>query len=89
MQTNLSLRRSKEQVPIGRLIMDQAVMAGIGNIYRSEILWRQALHPETPGNRIDQQTFNRIWEDARILLTIGVKQCNYYCYGARLPTPLS
>ena len=30
-------------------------MAGIGNIYRSEILWRQALHPETPGNRIDQR----------------------------------
>ncbi len=63
----------KSKAPIGRLIMDQAVMAGIGNIYRSEILWRQALHPETPGNRIDQQTFNRIWEDARALLTIGVK----------------
>ena len=63
----------KSKAPVGRLIMDQAVMAGIGNIYRSEILWRQAVHPETPGNRIDRQTFNRIWEDACALLTIGVK----------------
>ena len=63
----------KSKVPIGRLIMDQAVMAGIGNIYRSEILWRQRVHPQTPGNNIDQQTFNRIWDDARVLLTIGVK----------------
>ena len=63
----------KSKAPIGRLIMDQAIMAGIGNIYRSEILWRQAVHPETPGNKIDQHTFNRIWKDARALLTIGVK----------------
>lgn len=63
----------KSKAPIGRLIMDQSVMAGIGNIYRSEILWRLSVHPESPGNTIDQETFNRIWEDARALLTIGVK----------------
>ncbi|HIP78067.1 MAG TPA: Fpg/Nei family DNA glycosylase, partial [Kiloniellaceae bacterium] len=40
-------RISRSRAAIGRLIMDQSVMAGIGNIYRSEILWRQAVHPET------------------------------------------
>ena len=39
-----------------------------------------------PGNRIDQQTFNRIWEDARALLTIGVKHNAIITVdGARLP----
>lgn len=62
------------RAPIGRLIMDQSVIAGIGNIYRTEILWRQAVHPETPGREIDRQTFDRIWDDAKLLLTIGVKR---------------
>ena len=62
------------RAPIGRLIMDQSVIAGIGNIYRTEILWRQAVHPETPGKEIDRQTFDRIWDDAKLLLTIGVKR---------------
>ena len=67
-------RITKSKAPIGRLIMDQSVMAGIGNIYRSEILWRQAVHPETPGKDIDRQTFDRIWNDAKALLKIGVKR---------------
>ena len=65
---------SRSKAPIGRLIMDQSIMAGIGNIYRSEILWRQAIHPETPGRAINRQTFNRIWDDARALLAIGVER---------------
>jgi endonuclease-8 len=65
---------SRSKAPIGRLIMDQSVVAGIGNIYRSEILWRQAVHPETPGRAIDRQTFNRIWDDACALLAIGVER---------------
>lgn len=66
-------RIKKSKAPIGRLIMDQSVMAGIGNIYRSEILWRQAVHPEMPGVSIDRRTFDRIWKDAKSLLRIGLK----------------
>ena len=65
---------SRSKAPIGRLIMDQSVMAGIGNIYRSETLWRQAIHPETPGKAINRQTFDQIWDDARTLLAIGVER---------------
>ncbi len=67
-------RISKSRAPIGRLIMDQSVMAGIGNIYRTEILWRQGIHPDTPGRALDRETFDRIWDDAAALLTIGVKR---------------
>ena len=66
-------RISKSKSSIGSLIMNQSVMAGIGNIYRTEILWRQAVHPETLGKDVDRQTFDRIWNDAKALLTLGVK----------------
>ncbi len=65
---------AKSRAGIGRLIMDQSVMAGLGNIYRTEILWRQGVHPETPGRLIDRTTFDRIWEDAKALLAIGVRR---------------
>ena len=72
--SNLAFSKiKKSKAPIGRLIMDQSVMSGIGNIYRSEILWRQGVHPETPGKTINRMTFNRVWDDARKLLEIGVK----------------
>ncbi len=67
-------RITKSKAPIGRLIMNQAVMAGIGNIYRTEILWRQAIHPLTPGRALRREDFDRIWEDAVALLEIGVKR---------------
>ncbi len=66
-------RISRSRTAIGQLLMDQAVMAGIGNIYRSEILWRQKVHPDTPGTMIDRATFDRLWADAVHLLAIGVK----------------
>lgn len=65
---------SRSRRAIGHLIMDQSVMAGIGNIYRTEILWRQRVHPLTRGRDLDGATLERIWLDARNLLEIGVKR---------------
>jgi endonuclease VIII len=61
------------RVSIGQLLMDQSVMAGIGNIYRTEILWRQKIHPEVPGKSLDRTAFDLIWKDAVALLQLGVK----------------
>jgi endonuclease VIII len=66
-------RIAKSRTSIGQLLMDQSVMAGIGNIYRSEILWRQRVSPGTPGNQISRETFDRLWADSVKLLEIGVK----------------
>ena len=54
--------------------MDQSVVAGIGNIYRTEILWRQSIHPDTAGRAITRAQFDELWQDARALLAIGVKR---------------
>jgi endonuclease VIII len=66
-------RISQSRTSIGLLLMDQSVMAGIGNIYRSEILWRQKVNPDTPGNKITRDVFDRIWSDAVHLLRTGVR----------------
>jgi endonuclease VIII len=65
-------RISRSRSVIGQLLMDQAVVAGIGNIYRSEILWRQKIHPLMPGHAIERAAFDRLWNDAVHLLAIGV-----------------
>ena len=59
--------------PIGLLLMDQSVIAGIGNIYRSEILHLLAIHPRTPGTQITRKQFNAMWKLAVKLLNLGVK----------------
>jgi endonuclease VIII len=66
-------RISRSRVSIGQLLMDQSVLAGIGNIYRSEILWRQGVHPQRLGNAISRDEFDALWADAVLLLEIGVK----------------
>ena len=63
---------SKSRVSIGQMLMDQSIMAGIGNIYRTEILWRQKIHPEIQGKNVERSAFERIWQDAVHLLEIGV-----------------
>lgn len=68
------IRIARSRVAIGQLLMDQSVIAGIGNIYRSEILWRQRIHPATPGTAIGRDGFDRIWADAILLLAIGVER---------------
>jgi endonuclease-8/formamidopyrimidine-DNA glycosylase len=66
-------RASKRRVPIGQLLMDQSVVAGIGNIYRAEILFRARLNPYTPGNEVPLDVLHGIWDDWVKLLNVGVE----------------
>src|SRR4029079_4533763 len=61
------------RAPIGLLLMDQSVIAGIGNIYRSEILHLLKIHPRTPGEQITRKQFDQLWTLATRLLELGVK----------------
>lgn len=64
---------SRSRAPIGALLLNQAVIAGLGNIYRAEILHILAIHPNRPGNAITHAEFRRIWSLAVQLLAVGVK----------------
>ena len=69
----------RSRAPIGTLLMDQSVMSGIGNAYRSELLYRQRLHPLVPGRELDAATFDRLWADAVALMRIGVQHGPILC----------
>ena len=65
------VRRSRS--PIGGLLMDQSVLAGVGNVYRAEILYRHRLHPLRPGRTIQVSRFRALWDDLVVLLAEGVR----------------
>ncbi len=63
----------KSAKPIGALLLDQAVVAGIGNVYRAEILFHHGIHPERPGKSFARHELESIWETATTMLRAGVK----------------
>ena len=64
------IRRSSRT--IGALLMDQKVLAGVGNVYRAEVLFRAGLDPFTPGTRMREEDFRAIWDDLVALMAVGV-----------------
>ncbi|CAK0783892.1 hypothetical protein CVIRNUC_007092 [Coccomyxa viridis] len=66
-------RMQKSKAPVGRLLMDQDAVAGIGNIYRAEILYKAKVHPEQPGYSVDREAFERIWFHSVDLLQRGFR----------------
>lgn len=65
-------RISRSRVPIAALLMQQDVLAGVGNVYRAEVLFRHRIHPHTPGNAISHACWVRIWTDLVELMRAGV-----------------
>lgn len=63
----------KKPTPIGLLLMDQAVVSGIGNVYRAELLFRARQNPHTPGRDVSEEVVRGIWRDWAALLPIGVE----------------
>ncbi|MGN6721817.1 MAG: Fpg/Nei family DNA glycosylase [Marmoricola sp.] len=66
-------RIHKSHRPIGELLMDQEVLAGIGNVYRAEVLFRHKIHPLRPGNTLRKSQWDSIWADLVDLLAEGVR----------------
>jgi endonuclease VIII len=65
-------RVSRSRAPIGALLMDQTVLAGVGNVYRAEVLFRHRLHPLRPGNTLRRGQFEAVWTDLVELMHEGV-----------------
>ncbi len=67
-------RISKSRKAIGALLMDQSVMAGVGNVYRSELLFRHGIDPYRPGRDLDEAEFDEAWADLVELMKVGVRR---------------
>jgi endonuclease-8/formamidopyrimidine-DNA glycosylase len=58
--------------PIGLVLMDQSVVAGIGNVYRAEILFRHRLDPYRPASSHSAELAAALWKDWGGLLRDGI-----------------
>ncbi len=66
-------RLSRSRRTTGELLMDQRVLAGIGNVYRAEVLYRAGLSPFRPGRDVPRAVWDVMWPDLRVLLRAGVR----------------
>ena len=65
-------RRSGQQT-IAELLLDQTVASGIGNVYRSEVLFLQGVHPLTPVARLDDQALTALYAEAARLMRANLR----------------
>lgn len=67
-------RISRSRAPLATLLMDQAVVSGIGNVYRAELLFRHRLDPLQPGYELREDQWSALWSDLVELMQDGVRR---------------
>ena len=60
--------------PIGALLMDQTIIAGVGNVYRNELLYRHGIDPDRPGRVLGEEEFATAWTDLVDLMKVGLRR---------------
>jgi formamidopyrimidine-DNA glycosylase len=70
---------SSRRIPIKVALLDQRVVAGVGNIYASEALWRSKIDPRRPANRLSAPELSSLLRAVRATLTAALeRQRRYY-----------
>jgi endonuclease-8 len=64
----------RRRVPIGQALMDQTVIAGVGNVFRAEALWTHRISPLRPSNELTRAEFDALWKELVELLRRGVRE---------------
>ncbi|QGF22355.1 Fpg/Nei family DNA glycosylase [Raineyella fluvialis] len=64
-------RLSRSHRPLAAVLLDQSVLAGVGNVYRAEVLFRLGLDPLAPADGVSPATWQRIWADLVALMAEG------------------
>ncbi|MEU9985067.1 DNA-formamidopyrimidine glycosylase family protein [Streptomyces sp. NPDC050856] len=67
------LRISRSRTTVAALLMDQKVIAGVGNVYRAEVLFRHGIDPYRPGKDLTQAEWTAVWADLVELMREGVR----------------
>ncbi len=59
---------------IKRILLDQGLVSGVGNIYADEALWRSRLHGERPGDRLTRAQVAELLDHARAVMGDALSQ---------------
>lgn len=68
-----SARLRRKRMALSAALLDQKVIAGIGNVYRSEFCFLAGIHPETPANTLDPEQADLLWDMSVEQLKQGVR----------------
>jgi endonuclease-8 len=64
----------RRRISIGQALLDQTVVAGVGNVYRAEALKAHGIHPLRPANEITEAEWKALWKTLVKLLRKGVRE---------------
>jgi formamidopyrimidine-DNA glycosylase len=81
----LGARIAKRRAPIKAALLDQRTLAGLGNIYVDEALWRARIHPLRPAESIDRNELRRLHHAIRTALEHGIARQGSTLRDYRLP----
>jgi DNA-formamidopyrimidine glycosylase len=70
--TSFAAALASDDRPIGAALLDQSVVAGVGNVYRAEVLFLCGIHPETPASSLGEEEVKELWNVIRSELRNGV-----------------
>lgn len=62
----------RPQGKVKQVLMDQTLLAGIGNIYSDEALWLSKIHPETPITKLTESTLKTLYTNTKKVLKKGI-----------------
>jgi formamidopyrimidine-DNA glycosylase len=71
---HLAEKLANRRAPIKAAILDQRTVAGVGNIYADEALWRAKVHPLTPANVLTPDEVRAVYKGIRAALQAGVRR---------------
>jgi len=78
LRSRTGVRRFRERLartakPIATTLLDQQIVAGIGNVYRAELLFLGGIHPLRPSSALTDDEVTFLWTEARRQLRRGVR----------------
>lgn len=66
--------RRRNSTTIKAAILDQTVIAGVGNIYADESLWGTKLHPATRVRDVSDDSLRQLLDEIRIVMNIAIEK---------------
>ena len=82
---HLAERLEGRRAPVKAAILDQRTVAGVGNIYADEALWRAKIHPLRPAESLDQDEVKALYKGIRQALQAGIRRQGSTLRDYRLP----
>jgi formamidopyrimidine-DNA glycosylase len=67
-------KMQKKKSAIKRVLLDQSVMSGVGNIYADEALWRAQIHPERMANTLSDKELSQLLRAVKFVMSRALKQ---------------